>query len=67
VFHTHNTSYGVAKSSTDGIAKIGRKEAAREAKIREQVNAEMQQRLVEEQKKTEFRYFDTTSGETHCS
>jgi hypothetical protein len=44
VFHTHNTSYGVAKSSTDGIAKIGRKEAAREAKIREQVNAEMAQR-----------------------
>lgn len=48
MFHTHNTSYGVAKSTTEGIAKIGRKEAAREAKIREQVNCEMQDRQAEE-------------------
>ena len=44
MFHTHNTSYGVAKSTTEGIAKIGRKEAAREAKIRAQVDAEMKDR-----------------------
>lgn len=67
VFFTNNTSYGTAKSSTEGISKIGRKEAAREAQIRQQVNEEMQQRAAEEHKKTQFRYFDTTSGMTHCS
>ena len=44
VFASNNHTYGTAKSSTEGIARIGRKEAAREAKIRAQVNEEMAQR-----------------------
>ena len=60
---TNNTEYGTAKSSTAGIARIGRKTDLMEREIANQVAKEMQARKDAIEAKKQERYFDTTNGE----
>ena len=60
---TNNTEYGTAKSSTAGIARIGRKTDLMEREIAHQVAKEMQARKDAIEAKKQERYFDTTNGE----
>ena len=64
---TNNTEYGTSKNSTDGMTRIGRKNAQMEREIERQVQQEMLERRAANEARNEERYFDTTNQENLCT
>ena len=62
---TNNTEYGTAKSTTEGMTRIGRKTEIMEREIAQAVAQEMQERRDAQARKLQERYFDTTNKEFH--
>ena len=60
---TNNTEYGTGKHSTQGIARIGRKNDMLERQIAHAVSLEMQEKKDALARKQQERYFDTTNAE----
>ena len=61
IMTTNNTEYGTGKSSTAGIARIGRKNDMLEREIANSVAREMQEKRDALARKQNERYFDTTN------